>query len=1090
MFQVGRVKKRPRFEIAQVEDEVLVGRDFLRAHNCLIQFNPDVLIIRSVSEKELARESRDFLAEVELGEMAMKEDVPMSPVEKADETTADVATLAAWGRLQETYSDVLRGENAPLRAPPYRATMHRIPFTVPNRKEGKRIVYKFPERFVAAFNKICDAHVAAGIWVPATSHYADPMIPLMKSDGVTPRPVVDLRRRNLITEKMQMPVVDQDHITNRVAGARHVTIMDIEGAFQQIRIVDEDVHKTAFSTPRGIYYSTAAQQGDCNSTVSLHNAVADVVRGLTDVYHYADDLYVCSDDLDDHLKKVEQVLARFREHQFYLRKKKLKFCTRERDVLGRRIRDGEVSIHPSKSVSIASLKTPRNVKDLQSIIGVFGFCSRHIPNYAALLAPLTELTGNVPWRWSRTCQESFDELKRLAELNLHLSGIRDNELADRTTKPAHHPDPPEGYDAKNDAPGKYLFLFTDASLVGCGAALTVGTNWWNSRLVSLQSRKFNSAQANYPTHEAELQGVYEALKHWESKLLGRKFVVCTDNTALTSFMTSKKLNGRQARIWSYMSAFDFEIEYVKGERNVVADLLSRLHENDKKEKSARAQLSAMSSGRRNRRAPRRYDEEDFDVPKDLPDLVPLDEPVPPVVQLPRREPAKKPDRRQKEAAKNEKVRIARKDEEWEKPTQLEVDLDPEYRHDLDRALVNGYQSDPFFRKIWEKPEEFSDFRKLDRNEANEPLIYCVINQCYAMCVPDSRVRNRALREIFLEHAHEVLGHSGAKGTLEWLKKKVWWPSLTKDVEEYCKTCPSCQQTKPSNTLPSGKLHTLPIPSRPYQSVGIDFQGPLPPSKWGDETVTFLWNLVDRLTGECILIPCSEKGLTSKKCAEMYFRLVYPQWGLPDEFVCDQDVRWRSGFWRSFCKAVGTSLSMSSAYHPQSNGRIERLHRDLNQILKQFVSDSQEDWADAIPFAQFALNSRTSSTTTFSPFELSRLREPRNFPGFPALDASDQRPIRDLISEAQLRISRARDAIEKARVLQTSAANRKRKDDPIREDELNGLNDKGLPPPLLYVSSKNLHAVPSRARKLLPLFVGPFKVLAYSPRTSTYIIDLP
>ncbi|GAA5910907.1 hypothetical protein JCM5296_000545 [Sporobolomyces johnsonii] len=78
--------------------------------------------------------------------------------------------------------------------------------------------------------------------------------------------------------------------------------------------------------------------------------------------------------------------------------------------------------------------------------------------------------------------------------------------------------------------------------------------------------------------------------------------------------------------------------------------------------------------------------------------------------------------------------------------------------------------------------------------------------------------------------------------------------------------------------------------------------------------------------------------------------------------------------------------MSTSYHPQSNGRVERMHRDLNQILRQFVNDNQDDWAAAIPMAQFALNSRKSGTTTFSPFELARLRSPENFPGFmPVVD---------------------------------------------------------------------------------------------------------
>ncbi|GEM09647.1 hypothetical protein Rt10032_c08g3664 [Rhodotorula toruloides] len=1062
---IGEVTRRQRFEIAQVEDEVLLGRDFLRAHKCSIRFDPDILIVYSRAGAPLKKVREEKLADVKLG--AMKP-TPPGPSE------AEKRTFLR--KIEREYSDVLRDDGAPLRAPPYRKVMHSIPFSVPEREEKRKITYKFPERFLSAFDKVCDAHVEAGIWIPATASYADPMIPLMKSDGVTPRPVVDLRRRNLVTKKLQMPVVDQDNIINAVAGSKFVTIMDIEGAFQQIRIVDEDVPKTAFSTPRGIFYSIAAQQGDCNSTVSLHRAVSEMLRGVKGAHHYADDVYACSDSWHAHKELVETILQRFRQHEFYLKKKKFRFCTNERDVLGRRVRDGRISIHESKAESILRLKKPANKKELQKVIGVFGFSSRHIPNYAQILAPLTELTGDVPFRWSKTCEDAFTELKRLVQLNLSLTHIRDDELAPADSRPVHHPDPPKDLVVQNEKKGKYLFLFSDASLTGCGSALCIGENWWTSELVGLQSKKFNPAQANYPTHEAELQGVFEAFKWFESKLLGRKVIVCTDNQALSNFLTAKKLNGRQARIWTYLSAFDFEIEYIKGERNVVADILSRIKD---RSEDQHEQISAMNVGGRTKKLPARF--KDAIVESDTPS------PAKPSRQKMSADEA----RRQRAERRRERVLADREEakKNVEDVPQEKERLDGEHQNEMYHAISRGYTDDPYFRDIWDNPNDYSGFVKTAKNLANVLLLYREEKDGkLRLCLPTALLRGRAVREMFLQHGHEVLGHAGAKATHEWMKPRFFWGKMSEDVVEYCKTCRTCQQSKPSTQLPHGKLHTVPSAEAPYERLGVDFQGPLPPSKWGSETATFLMNFVDTLTGECILIPCNETGLTAERCADLWFRFVYPQWGVPKELVSDQDVRWRSQFWRSMCQSLGTTLSMSTAYHPQSNGKVERLHRDLNAVLRQYVDVSQNDWAEAIPFAQHALNSRTSSTTGYSPFELSRLCPPSDLPtvailsGYPSAEEAMER--------AYLRLQLAKDAIVSAQVRQTQGANRRRRKDPLSSAEMDAADPSYKGPPELWVSTKNLHATKGTARKLVPLFVGPFRVLRYSPRTSTYTLDLP
>ncbi|GAA5917889.1 hypothetical protein JCM5296_000484, partial [Sporobolomyces johnsonii] len=1006
---------------------------------------------------------------------------------------------AEWEFIQKIWDDVvLKADDAPLEAPPYREVMHEIPFTVEHREDANRITYKFPDSFLAAFDEICDAHVKAKIWIPCSSEYADPMMPLTKSDGRTLRPVVDLRRRNAITRKKQMPVVDQERIVNLVAGARYVTIGDIQGAFQQLRVRDEDLHKTVFSTPRGLFRSVAAQQGDCNSTVTLDLQMQHMLGDLRGkgVEWYADDLFLMSETWAHHVALVRTVLSRLQKAKFYLRKTKFRHCTNERDVLGREVRPNEIRVARDKVDEIASLTAPKTKRQLQRILGMLEFNAKHIPHYGDVAAPLTALTGNAPWRWTTTCQLALDELKRLIMQRIRLTCIKQSELALPDTRPIHLDNPAKNEPVTNPSDGKYLFLFTDASVTGAGSALAIGTNWWLSDLVGLHSRKFSPAEMNYPTHEQELQATYEAFQHFESKLLGRKVFVLVDNKALSHFFTSKRLIGRQARIWTYLSQFDFELQHLAGTRNVTADWLSRQWED---EREAQVMLGAMSL-QRERRRPRRYDDDILEEDEEPAAATAAatrvrktrhDKPSAAETARQQREATAKNDRAERRRLRAVQDRAL---EEWNRPVTSELMLDADYDRALAAAISAGYRRDTTLKKVWFNPHAFDNFAMRNNGPGNTSLIYMRSDtNDWVLCIPrNGFIRERRVIEVLLEHAHELLGHPSTKATLAYLRGHFWWSTMAKDVADYVQSCPSCQASKPSTTAPRGFLHAQAPPDRPFDAIGLDFQGPFPMSRWGDEEVDYLFNAIDLFSGEVILIPTRERDLTARKCAQLYFRLIYPHWGLPKKITSDQDVRWRNEFWQSLFAAVGTTLATGTAYHPQSNGKIERMHRDLNAILTQWVDDTQHDWASYIGLPQHAINSRKSRATGFSPFELTRASPPTSFPGWLGQRATGS--AQDELERLDLRNEQARDAVRRSRIDMAAGANahRRAEDVPRNAAGTHVWTCKGPTAggDKYWIAAAQLHPMPSRAKKLLPSFVGPFTCSAYDPATSTYTLDLP
>ena len=170
--------------------------------------------------------------------------------------------------------------------------------------------------------------------------------------------------------------------------------------------------------------------------------------------------------------------------------------------------------------------------------------------------------------------------------------------------------------------------------------------------------------------------------------------------------------------------------------------------------------------------------------------------------------------------------------------------------------------------------------------------------------------------------------------------------------------------------------------------------------------------------------------------------------------------------------------MSTSFHPQTDSASERAIRSIAQILRAMVRPDQRDWSDKTPMVEFALNSAISSSSGFAPFELNYGYSPTINPGFtPELSAVPG--VKHFVSRALQNLADAHDSIIESRVRQTHYANHHR-----RKDDTFAAGD------LVYVSTADLSLPKGRASKLLPKYVGPFKILDAQPSVSTYKVELP
>ncbi|CAG7852966.1 Transposon Ty3-I Gag-Pol polyprotein AltName: Full=Gag3-Pol3; AltName: Full=Transposon Ty3-2 TYA-TYB polyprotein; Contains: RecName: Full=Capsid protein; Short=CA; AltName: Full=p24; Contains: RecName: Full=Spacer peptide p3; Contains: RecName: Full=Nucleocapsid protein p11; Short=NC; Contains: RecName: Full=Ty3 protease; Short=PR; AltName: Full=p16; Contains: RecName: Full=Spacer peptide J; Contains: RecName: Full=Reverse transcriptase/ribonuclease H; Short=RT; Short=RT-RH; AltName: Full=p55; Contains: Re len=387
---------------------------------------------------------------------------------------------------------------------------------------------------------------------------------------------------------------------------------------------------------------------------------------------------------------------------------------------------------------------------------------------------------------------------------------------------------------------------------------------------------------------------------------------------------------------------------------------------------------------------------------------------------------------------------------------------------LPGGLRGRYSDDSFFAPIAENPVGYNHFM------LDDGLLYHKTDGKRVLCIPDVEIEGRKVREILITHAHSILAHLGAEKTLSYLRENVWWKGMSKDISEYCSSCTTCAHSKAVPTQPFGLLKTLEVPKRAWESIGIDFVGPLPSSSNRDSSYDMICTIIDHLTSMVHLVPMRQT-YTAKDVAELVFEEVYKIHGLPERIISDRDSYFTSTFWTELHRLIGVELRLSTSFHPQTDGATERANRTMTTMLRQAVSDHQRDWATKLPAIEFAMNLARSVSTGYSPFFLNYGQMPRSML---TTDETVYPGVRKRALEIREAILSAHDAILSARVKQTSEANKHRRPAPFAEGDL------------VYLSTKNLSIPKGRARKLIPKYIGPYKIVKVIVPGASFRLELP
>jgi transposase InsO family protein len=371
--------------------------------------------------------------------------------------------------------------------------------------------------------------------------------------------------------------------------------------------------------------------------------------------------------------------------------------------------------------------------------------------------------------------------------------------------------------------------------------------------------------------------------------------------------------------------------------------------------------------------------------------------------------------------------------------------------------------------------------RLNREHSpNEPiqrrgdlLYYIADNKQDRVCLPESlELRTRMIAE-----CHDAAGHQGKDKTVERVKQRFHWKGMDQQIDNYVTTCDECQRNKPSQRPPMGLLMPLPVPEQPGIDWSMDMIMPLPLTRAGNSCIV---TFVDRGSKLVHLAACKHT-VTAKQLAEITLREVVQHHGVPRSIVSDRGTQFTSKYWQELWKQFGSSLNMSTAYHPQTDGQSENMNKQVETMLRSRVNFDQDDWDEQLPLIVLAINSSKHASTQYSPAYLPygrELQQPLDIALAPLRDI-DNPSVQQRVERGLAAWNKARDSMLKAQQRQAHYANQHRSDVKLKAGDR----------VLLSVEHLQFIGAGSRTPKLAGKYIGPF-VVKKAINDNAYTLELP
>ena len=338
---------------------------------------------------------------------------------------------------------------------------------------------------------------------------------------------------------------------------------------------------------------------------------------------------------------------------------------------------------------------------------------------------------------------------------------------------------------------------------------------------------------------------------------------------------------------------------------------------------------------------------------------------------------------------------------------------------------------------------------------------------------DTEIKKRILKEC---HSVPYSAHPGVQRTLSRIRRVFCWKRMTVDIREFVESCPICQTEKSEHTLTRGQLQNMNIPvEKKWQEVSIDFVTNLPDACDG---INSIMTVINKATRMISLIHCN-KSISATQTAKLHMQYIVKLHGIPRAIHTDRGTQFVSKFCKELWGLLGTSLRYSTAFHPQTQGIIERMNAVIRQMLRCTIHEMNEgrEWKKLLPMIELTINLFVNRSTGYTPFFLNY----RFDPIVPAdLIKGNERVQNESVGDfcSRLKFIWGLERNKTKQAMETEARYYYSRHRPVtyREGQL------------VLLSTVNLRAK-NIPRKLQRKFVGPFRVME-CPGTQSYRLELP
>jgi len=853
----------------------------------------------------------------------------------------------------------------------------------------KRHTRRMPQsQYDEVKNQICELSKSGRI-SPSNSPWGANVLLVKKKDGNW-RMCIDYRELNMKTKNVDPYLLPRiDDTIDSLGTAKFFCTLDLIQGYHQVELTPESRAKTAFVVPRMIpsqwefnYMPFGVQGGPS----TFQRLMDQLLKGLEHriALAYLDDIIVFGESPMECVGHLRVVFDRIREANLKLKPKKCEFFKEELLYLGHIVSGTGIRCDPAKIEAVKNWVVPRTIRQTRSFLGTVNYYHRFIENFAHHAQALFAVCGKrKKFEWTEECQTAFETLRqKLIEAPVMAYPLNE---------------------------GRYI-LDTDASGFAIGGVLSQEQPDENGvlqeKVISYGSRTLQPCERRYCTRRRELLAVVHFVKQFKPYLYGRESLIRTDHASLRFIKKLKDPNEQFSRWIETLEETLYTIEIRSGKLHANADGLSRLEscggrrcicqgvdvmegegevrDNYRFESAVYADEAAEAAANglhqhtagcnRQHQTPGSRAEKLFRE-RDEP-LASTDVCDPPAII------AAMQARRKKSRYRRQAGRMRAKDQHHLFDDHVEehvVNFDKlwtaeemaaEQSLDPDMALLYNCKKNHLPRPLWEEVspgsaalcaywldwerlslENHMLYRKFESRDGQDFFMQILLPFRY--------------QDVMATHFHDgpTAAHMGRRRTQNQVHKRAYWFHMANDLKLWIQTCDVCQRRKRPGITPRApkKIYHA---GTPNHRVSMDICGPIVTTAKGNKVIMVITDDFSKFT-QAFPLP----NHTADTIADAFQHGWVSIFGAPREVHSDRGPEFESHTFRQLCGVFKCMKTRTTAYHPSSDGQVERFNQTMTQMLHALTRVDRKDWDEQLLYVCQAYNATKHTTTGIEPNRL-------------------------------------------------------------------------------------------------------------------------